>query len=304
MRINSDIYNRKISLSSLISILLLILLSSLVFAIPDSLTLQGKLTDLSGSSQQGTFNFTFKVYDSFTDGNTLYQVINRSVTTDVNGIYDIILYNLSSLNFSDQYYLGITVQGDNESRPRINLTSSPYSFRANISDDLNKENKYIISGLNITGNLTVEDKITFRFGQIIDNLVNGFLRITGKLNVTGNVSIAQDTLFVDGTSGKVGIGTTDPTGTLSVIGNFSVEGDANITGSLTVNGTDIKAETNISILYGNDGTSNIPLLVTSTGALVMSVVEAGVTTTLDVGSTGVDLTLTGDFTVDSPTFFC
>jgi len=253
MRINRGVYNRKISLSSLISILLIILLSSLVFAIPDSLTLQGKLTNLGGTAQVDTFNFSFKIYDSFTDGNTLYQVINRSVTTDVNGIYDIILYNLSSLNFSDQYYLGITVQGDNESRPRINLTSSPYTFRANISDNLNKENKYIISGLNITGNLTVEDKITFRFGQIIDNLVNGFLRITGKLNVTGNVSIAQDTLFVDNTSGRVGIGTSSPTQKLTVVG------DTNITGSLTVNGTNIKAETNISILYGNNGTDNIPL---------------------------------------------
>jgi len=224
MKINNDIYNRKISLSSLISILLLISLSGLVFAIPDSLTLQGKLTDLSGSSQEGTFNFTFKIYDAYTGGNALYQIINTSVTTDANGIYDIILHNLSSLNFSDQYYLGIAVQGDDESQPRINLTSSPYSFRANISEDLNKENKYEIAELNITGSLTVAGEI-------------------------------------------------------------------------------ITASTNISILYGNDGTTNIPLLVTSTGALVMSVVEAGVTTTLDVGSTGVDLTLTGDFTVDSPTFF-
>jgi len=139
---NKNKYNRKNNINSKIKnnliritlILLLILLSSLVFAIPDSLTLQGKLTDLSGSAQQGTFNFTFKIYDSFTEGTALYQIINRSVKTDANGIYDVILYNLSGLNFSDQYYLGIAVQGDNESKPRINLTSSPYSFRANISD--------------------------------------------------------------------------------------------------------------------------------------------------------------------------
>ncbi|MCH8004288.1 MAG: hypothetical protein IH934_06700, partial [Nanoarchaeota archaeon] len=247
--------NNKNNLISLFSILLLILLSSLVFAIPDSLTLQGKLTDLSGSSQEGTFNFTFKIYDAYTGGNTLYQVINTSVTTDANGIYDIILYNLSSLNFSDQYYLGIAVQGDDESQPRINLTSSPYSFRANISEDLNKENKYEVAVINITGNLTVGgsfadvltvitgrlnisdgsitaagnltlgERISFSLGSIIDNLVSGFLRISGGLNVTGNVSIAQDTLFVDNTSGRVGIGTTAPGQELTVIGNINATGN-------------------------------------------------------------------------------
>ena len=131
---------------------------------------------------------------------------------------------------------------------------------------MNRENEYIISALNITGNLILEDKITFRFGQIIDNLVNGFLRITGKLNVTGNVSIAQDTLFVDNTSGRVGIGTSTPSAELDV------QGDATVSGSFTVAWKEVGSETNISILYGNDGTNDVHLLVTSSGALVLSVV--------------------------------
>jgi hypothetical protein len=122
---------------------------------------------------------------------------------------------------------------------------------------LNKENRYEVSVLNITGNLTLgesfddvltvttgrlnisdgditsagnlslAEKITFSLGSIIDNLVSGFLRISSGLNVTGNVSIAQDTLFVDNTSGRVGIGTTTPTAKLEVAGNV------NITGNLT-----------------------------------------------------------------------
>jgi len=251
--------NSKNNLIVLFLITLLVLLSSPVFAIPDSLTLQGKLTDLTGASQVGTFNFTFRIYDSFTGGTTLYQVINRSVKTDTNGIYDVILYNLSSLNFSDQYFLGIAIQGDNESKPRINLTSAPYSFRANISEDLNKENAYTVAVFNITGNLTVgegsadsltvttgrlnisdgsitlggnltlAERITFSLGAIIDNLVNGFLRISSGLNVTGNVSIAQDTLFVDNTSSFVGIGTASPGVELEVIGGVNISGGLNVT---------------------------------------------------------------------------
>src|SRR3989338_10972965 len=260
---NRDIHKTKNgNLIILFSILLLTALSSLVFAIPDSLTLQGKLTNLAGTSQVGTFNFSFRIYDAYTAGNKLYES-NINLTTDANGIYDVVLQNLSSLNFSDQYYLGITVSTDDESQPRINLTSTPYSFRANISEGLNKESKYEIKELNITGNLTLgdgfddvlsvttgrlnisdgniisggnltlADRITFRFSQIIDNLVNGFLRISGNLNVTGNVSIAQDTLFVDNTSGKVGIGTVNPVEKFVVIGNANISGTLNASGRVS-----------------------------------------------------------------------
>ena len=144
----------KINLISSLSILVLILFSSFVFGIPNTLTLQGKLTNNAGTSQVGAFNFSFRIYDAYTGGNKLYES-NLNLTTDANGIYDIILYNLSSLNFSNQYYLGITINIDDESAPRINLTSMPYSFRANVSEDLNKENKYEVSVLNVTGNLTI-----------------------------------------------------------------------------------------------------------------------------------------------------
>ena len=281
-------YNKN-NLVVLFSIILLIAVSSIVYAIPDSLTLQGKLTNIAGAAQEGTFNFTFKIYDSFTEGTVLYQIINRSVKTDANGIYDVILKNLSGLNFSDQYFLGIAVQGDNESKPRINLTSSPYSFRANVSEDLNPANRYEVAVFNITGNLTVgesfadvltivtgrlnisdgsitlagnltlAEKITFSLGSIIDNLVNGFLRISSGLNVTGNVSIAQDTLFVDNTSGRVGIGTSNPAYTLTVVGNVNVSTTLNVSGNVSfsqlLNCDTINTDATGLLTCGDDATS-------------------------------------------------
>ena len=45
------------------------------------------------------------------------------------------------------------------------------------------------NAINTTGNLTIGEKITFSLGEIIDNIVDGWVRVTGNLNVTGNLSV-------------------------------------------------------------------------------------------------------------------
>ncbi len=46
--------------------------------------------------------------------------------------------------------------------------------------------------VNISGNLTLGQKITFALGEIIDNIVDGWITITGNLNITGNTTIEGD----------------------------------------------------------------------------------------------------------------
>ena len=66
------------------------------------------------------------------------------------------------------------------------------------------------TSIETTGNLTLGQKITFNFGEILDNLVDGWLKITGNLNVTGNATISgtsfkvnnQEVCLVDGTNCK------------------------------------------------------------------------------------------------------
>lgn len=220
-------------------------IAGVAIAVPNSMNIQGKLTSSSGTLQTGTFNFTFRIYDSFTSGNLLYEK-NTTATTDARGVYDVILKDIN-LTFQDQLYLAVKVGSDGEMEPRINLTSSPYSFRANISEDLNKNNSYAVKNINVSGNVSVNNRTLFvdsenglvGIGTISpqDNLeIIGNVRISGGLNSTSaNFSrylTSNNTLFVNGS--RVGIGTSSPAEKFSIVdeNTFSVRPNGLATGDL------------------------------------------------------------------------
>ncbi len=55
---------------------------------------------------------------------------------------------------------------------------------ANPQQELN-----VIGDLNVTGDISVGQKITFVFGEMIDNIIDGWIRITGGLNITGDMQV-------------------------------------------------------------------------------------------------------------------
>jgi len=93
-------------------------------AIPETINFHDKLTNSSGSALNGTYNFTFNIWDSYSGGSSLWNLDNVDITTDDNGVYTIIL-NVGSTSFNDQTYLGIMVGNDSEMTPRVNITSVP-----------------------------------------------------------------------------------------------------------------------------------------------------------------------------------
>ncbi len=121
--------------------------------VPQTISLNGKLTNSSDDPLNGTYNMSFRIYDAPTGGSLLWEVVNQTITVDSNGIYHFTLTNVN-LTFDDQTYLGIQVENDSEMLPRINLTSTPYTFRATTADSLNSANNYEIQNLNASGNIT------------------------------------------------------------------------------------------------------------------------------------------------------
>ena len=123
-----------IGYSNLIILLipLFLLLIPLTLAIPENLNVNGRLTDSSGTSLSGTYSMNFSIYNASSGGTALWN-LTKNVMTDSNGVFSTILTDVN-LNFSQNYYLGISAGTDAEMSPRINLTSSGYAYRAkNIS---------------------------------------------------------------------------------------------------------------------------------------------------------------------------
>ena len=116
--------------------IIFLLMINIVLAVPSTMNIQGELKSSTGAVQTGTFTFEFNIYDVATGGTSLWDETQSLSVSQ--GIYDTILNDVD-LSFDRQYWLGITVDTDSEMTPRINLTSVPYAFRANISDSVKNQ---------------------------------------------------------------------------------------------------------------------------------------------------------------------
>jgi len=94
---------------------------------PVILNYQGFLSDANGGVN-ATLSMTFKLYDALTDGNEVWSSTQDVVIT--NGIYNIPLGKkvmLNELNILDNtYYLGVSVESNNEMTPRQEIKPSGY----------------------------------------------------------------------------------------------------------------------------------------------------------------------------------
>jgi len=62
-----------------------------------------------------------------------------------------------------------------------------------INRSVDFDTKFWFGGtITATTNLTIGERLIFKFGEYIDNLVDGWLRITGGLNVTESAVIGKD----------------------------------------------------------------------------------------------------------------
>ena len=194
----------KITVVSTALIIGLVFLRSLAFAaINEQISFQGKLANSSGVSvADGNYDLVFNLYTVSTGGTAIwtgtYTTANGNPVSVEDGIFAIMLgsgtgNSLSSVNFNQTLYLGITVSTDTEMTPRKTIGAVPQSFVS----------KYLetASGSGAPAGTGADDVL------LLDG--SGNINISGDV-IAGGLTIDTDTLYVDSVNHRVGIGTTSP----------------------------------------------------------------------------------------------
>jgi hypothetical protein len=103
---------------------------------PKTMSYQGVLNDDTGNPvPDGTYDLFFILWDAPAGGTALWSE-SHSVAVE-GGIFDVILGSVTPIYppFDEPYWLGISVEGEPELAPRVELTAAPYAFRSIHPDD-------------------------------------------------------------------------------------------------------------------------------------------------------------------------
>jgi len=170
-------------------------------AVPQRIQYQGKLTDMSGVGENDTLDIRFKIFDVETGGDSLWAMTIADVPV-VHGMFDVNIGPID-LPFDEQYWLEIVVDGE-VLAPRVQLTSSPYAFRAAVADSFTggvppwTQDTMVAYWDSIRGVPDLDDGDWTRSGDHLypfntsDSVVIGGTTAYDKLDVNGSMTIRGD----------------------------------------------------------------------------------------------------------------
>jgi hypothetical protein len=209
--------------------LLLVITHSSVGQIPRIISYQGVLTDAKAKPVADTsLTITFHLYDVESSGQALWSE-TQTVALD-QGLFNVQLGIIQplSLPFDKSYWLAMAVAETPESSPRIRLTSSPYSLRADLADQINDSSVTAVKILNRTvvrslNGLT--DHVNLQAGKNIQLVQMGnTLAISATAGEGGDITAvhAADGLVGGGESGDIALALADSGVTREKIRNRAI----------------------------------------------------------------------------------
>jgi len=152
--------------SKLFLILYFVIFATFAFAqAPRTLTYQGKLTDASGNTIEGSTELNFKIYDTSSGDNLLWEESQQVEVED--GLVNVILGMVKPLElaFGQPLWLGISVGGGSELEPRTELTSAAASFYAHAIADGSVTDSKIGDGTVVRSLNGVQDDVMLMAGN-------------------------------------------------------------------------------------------------------------------------------------------
>jgi hypothetical protein len=136
--------------------------------VPTMINYQGFLTDETGAALNGSYKITFALFSEPTGAASIVWEEVHDVINVENGLFNVLLGSLDTLTAADlagERYLGITVAGEVEMTPRMQLASVAYSMHtdhAMQSDSAAYANNIVIKG---------EPAFRFKRYHLGDNLI-------------------------------------------------------------------------------------------------------------------------------------
>ncbi len=141
-------------------------------------------------------------------------------TIPINTLQDV--DSLSASDFNQRLYIGVNFNSDGEMKPRMELTAAPYAFNASALDGVDSTS-FLRSD---TSDNYTSGTLAFNSGTTLD--VNGDISIADtditldgastNFTSTGDVSFNTSQLYIDQSTGSVGIGDTAPSEKLTLAG--------------------------------------------------------------------------------------
>jgi len=130
--------------------------------IPRTISYQGVLHNADSEVvADGDYTLRFTLSTSATNSSIIWEETHANVAVQ-GGVFNVVLGSIKPIDvpFDRPYYLGISVNGGTELSPRIELTASAYSFRANSVADSSVDGRNIASGQVIRSINSLGGKLT------------------------------------------------------------------------------------------------------------------------------------------------
>lgn len=188
---------------------LFLLVSSVNLSAQGKLSVQGLLKKSDGTSlPDGNYDLTFRFYLAETGGSALEAV---TINTEVNGgVYSAVLSGFTTINFSEPYYVSVSVNGGTELLPRIALTAAPYALSLQ-----GQSNKFPSSGKVNADAIDVAGALNASSVAASGNVGGATVSATGAVNagsVTASGAVSAGSVS---TSGAVSAGSVSASGAVT-----------------------------------------------------------------------------------------